>query len=77
VDGISAFEELLVVDTCIKALAKTEEDPTIFALQKKELMLEVEQAAENRNVGEPQTVSDSRLRNFSWTEDGSQYGGGQ
>lgn len=76
VDGISAFEELIVVDTAIKALAKTEEDPSVFILQKKELLQEVEEAAENRNVGEPQTVSDSRLRNFAWTEDGSQYGGG-
>lgn len=76
VDGISAFEELMVVDVCIKALAKTEEDPTVFALQKKELMQEVEEAAENRNVGEAQTVSDARTRNFAWTDDGSSYGGG-
>ncbi len=76
VDGISAFEELMIVDVAIKALAKTEEDPQIFILQKTEMLQEINEAAENRNVGEPQTVSDSRLRNFSWTEDGSQYGGG-
>lgn len=76
VDGISAFEELMVVDTCIKALAKTEEDPSIFILQKKELLLEVNEAAENRNVGEPQTVSDSRTRNFAWSDDYSNWGGG-
>lgn len=76
VDGISAFEELMVVDVCIKALAKTEEDPSIFILQKKELLQEVEEAAENRNVGEPQTVSDSRTRNFAWTDSGGEFGGG-
>jgi hypothetical protein len=76
VDGISAFEELIVVDTCIKALAKTEEDPTIFILQKKELLQEIEEAAENRNVGEPQTVSDSRTRNFAWTDGGGEFGNG-
>lgn len=76
VDGISAFEELMVVDVCIKALAKTEEDVSVFAAQKLELIKEVEEAAENRNVGEPQTVSDSRLRNFSWGDSGDENGGG-
>lgn len=76
VDGISAFEELMVVDTCIKALAKTEEDAGLFVLQKKELIQEIEEAAENRNVGEPQTVSDSRTRNFAWTDSGGEFGGG-
>lgn len=76
VDGISAFEELMIVDTCIKALAKTEEDSSIFVLQKRELLQEVEEAAENRNVGEPQKVSDSRTRNFAWSDDAPQYGGG-
>jgi hypothetical protein len=76
VDGISAFEELMIVDVCIKALAKTEEDPTIFILQKKELLQEIEEAAENRNVGEPQVVSDSRTRNFAWTDSGGEFGNG-
>ena len=71
VDGISAFEELMVVDVCIKALVKTEEPPEIFILQKKELLQEVEEAAQNRNVGEPMTVSDSRMRNFAWGDAGS------
>lgn len=72
VDGISAFEELIVVDTCIKALSKTEEDISSFALLKAELLKDVAEAAENRNVGEAQTVSDSRTRNFAW---GDNYGG--
>ena len=76
VDGISAFEELMVADVCIKAMIKTEEDATGFALQKQELLKEVEEAAENRNVGEAQTVSDSRTRNFAWTDGGGTYGGG-
>lgn len=76
IDGISAFEELMVVDTCLKALAKTEEDVTVFALQKKELLQQIEEAAENRNVGEPQTVSDSRTRNFAWTDSGGEFGNG-
>ncbi len=74
VDGVSGWEEYIVADVCIKALAKTEEDASIFGAQKMALMKRIEEAAENRNIGEPNTVSDSRRRNFSWTS-GSGAGG--
>lgn len=76
IDGISDFEELVVVDVCIKALAKQETDPSIFILQKKEMLQEIEEAAENRDVGSPETVSDSRRANFAWGDpgDGGSYG---
>lgn len=76
VDAISGYEEYIVTDVCIKALAKTEEDVTIFAAQKMALMKRIEEAAENRNVGEPQTVSDSRTRNFAWSDSGFSGGSG-
>lgn len=78
IDGISAFEELMVIDTAIKALIKTEELDTAaaFAQQKMEMMKEIEEAAENRNVGEPQTVSDSRTRNFAWSDSAGEFSGG-
>lgn len=69
VDAISGWEEYLVVDSCIKALVKEESNPEIFILQKQALLKRIEEAAENRNVGEPQTVSDSKLRNFAWSDD--------
>jgi hypothetical protein len=72
-DGISGYEEYIVADVCIKALTKTEEDPIIFMNQKAALMKRIEEAAENRNIGEPQTVSDSRTRNFAWSD--GDYGG--
>lgn len=71
-DSVSGWEEYIVADCCIKALGKTEEDVSIFGAQKMALLKRIEEAAENRNVGEPQTVSDSRHRNFSW---GDGYGG--
>lgn len=75
VDAISGYEEYIVVDVCIKALAKTEEESQVFFLQKAALLKRIEEAAENRNVGDSQTVSDSRTRNFAWHED--TYGEGQ
>lgn len=69
VDAISGWEEYIVVDACIKALVKEESDPSVFLLQKQALLKRIEEAAENRNVGEPETVSDSKLRNFAWSDD--------
>jgi FKBP-type peptidyl-prolyl cis-trans isomerase 2 len=74
VDAISGWEEYIVVDACIKALVKEESDPSAFMMQKQGLLKRIEEAAENRNVGEPQTVSDSKLRNFAWSDD--TWGGG-
>ena len=74
VDMTSGWEEYIVVDSCIKALAKEESDPRVFVLQKEALMKRIEEAAENRNVGEPQTVSDSKMRNFAWSDDNA-WGG--
>lgn len=71
VDAISGWEEYIISDVCIKALAKEESDPSVFLLQKQALLKRIEEAAENRNVGEPETVSDSKLRNFAWSDDNS------
>ncbi len=66
VDAIAGWEEYLVTDACIKALAKEESDVSVFAAQKMALLKRVEEAAENRNIGEPQRVSDIRRINFAW-----------
>lgn len=76
VDAISGYEEYIVADVCIKALAKEESDISVFAGQKAALLKRIEEAAENRNIGEPQVVSDSRRRNFAWGDPGDSFGGG-
>lgn len=76
VKAISGWEEYIVVDVCMKALAKTEEEVNVFMMQKAALVKRIEEAAQNRNVGEPQTVSDARTRNFSWSDSGSEFSGG-
>lgn len=77
VDGFADYEELIVVDTCIKALAKQEQDISVFAAQKMEMLKEINEAAENRDIGSPETVSDSRRANFAWGDPngGGNYGG--
>ncbi len=76
VDGVSGWEEYIVVDMCIKMLTKEESDISIYAAQKMGLLKRIEEAAENRDIGEPQTVSDSRRRNFSWGDPGDAGSGG-
>lgn len=75
VDGVSGWEEYIIVDMCIKMLAKEESDVSVFAGQKAGLIKRIEEAAENRNIGEPETVSDVRRRNFAWG-DGGDFGPG-
>ena len=78
VDGISGWEEYIIADVCIKMLVKEEsnEQAQAFAQQKAAMMKRLEDMANNRNIGEPQQVTDSKSVNFSWGEaDGSGYGG--
>lgn len=70
IDCVSGWEEYITVDVCIKALAKEESDPTVFALQKQALLKRIEEAAENRNIAEPERVSDVRRINFAWQSEG-------
>lgn len=78
IDGVSGWEEYIVVDAAIKALAKEESDTMVLMEQKMGLLKRIESAAENRDAGEPNTVSDSKMRNLAWTDDsgyGPGYGG--
>lgn len=78
IDGISGWEEYIVVDAAIKALVKQEWEVDVLMAQKEALLKRIESAAENRDAGEPNTVSDSKMRNLAWTDDsgyGPGYGG--
>jgi hypothetical protein len=76
VDGISGWEEYIIADVCAKGMIKSEEDAGPFLLQKAAMLKRIEDAAENRNQGEPQTVSDSKSRNFAWSDGGDGGGSG-
>lgn len=76
VDAISGWEEYIIADCAIKALTKEETDTSVFLAQKQALLKRIEEAAGNRNIGDPQRVSDSRLRNFAWGDPGDFDNGG-
>lgn len=82
VDMIAGWEEYVVADMCVKMMVKEESFDTAqaFELQKSALMQRIESEAANRNVGEPQTVTDNKIKNFAWTDgdtgDGGGFGGG-
>ena len=77
-DGISGWEQYVIVDAARQMLAKQELDTTFLEGEKAALIDRIESAAENRDIAEPETVSDSRRRNFGWGGDGGMdgYGGG-
>ena len=59
-DGVSGWTEYIAVDAAIKALMKEESDVTALMVQKAALIARIEAAAENRDAGEPERISDTR-----------------
>lgn len=64
-DGISGWTEYVIVDAARKALAKEESDTSVLENEKMRLRLRIEESAVNRDAGQPDTVSDTRLMNSS------------
>lgn len=58
-DGVSGWLEYVVVDACIKALAKEESSTTMFEKQKMAMRERIENMAVNRDQGAPTTVGDT------------------
>jgi len=51
--------EYVIIDACIKCLGKQERDPMLFAARKLEIKERLEKEAQNRDMGEPNTVSET------------------
>lgn len=70
IDGVSGWEDYVVVDAAIKALEKEESDVSVFMAQKQALLKRIQAAAENRDAGSPATVADVYAANgaggFGW-----------
>lgn len=62
VDGVNGWEEFIVVDAALKAVAKEESDVTVLATRKEALLKRIESEAENRDAGTAQTIADTRGR---------------
>jgi hypothetical protein len=60
-----------VVDAAIKALAKEESDVTELMAEKAMLKQRIEESAQNRDAGMPDTISNTR----SWSSRTGGYGG--
>lgn len=71
-DGISGWDEYVIVDAAIKALQKEESDVTVLMAQKEMLKRRIEGMAANRDLGMPESVTDVR----SITGYGDVFGGG-
>lgn len=62
-DGISGWEEYVIIDCVIKCLQKEESDTSAFMMQKSAIINRIESVASNRDIGNPQTVVDSQRAN--------------
>lgn len=80
--SISGWSELVIVDAAIKALVKEESYDQAQALvsERSGILDRIEQAASNRDVGQPNTVSNTRARagdpNFGSFGGSSGFGNG-
>lgn len=75
-DGISGWEEYVIIDAAIKALIKEESDPTALGMQKQAMIARITAMAENRDAGEPATVADVRsLVGGGYSPYGDPFGG--
>lgn len=70
-DGISGWTEYVIVDAAIKALQKEESDVSVLMLQKNALKMRIEELANNRDAGQPDTISGTRR----WGDSSGGYGG--
>jgi hypothetical protein len=66
-DGVSGWEEYVIVDAAIKALQKEESTEAVQVLmaQKQALIKRIEESAMNRDAGQPDTISPTRRWNGS------------
>ena len=72
IDGVSGWEEYIVIDAAIKAGAKQEQDVSELRAQKAEMVQAIEAMAEGRDAGQAHHVSDVLGANGY----GDDYGGG-
>lgn len=63
-DGVNGYEEYVIIDAAIKCLQKEESDVTVLALQKQAMLQRIESAAENRDAGMGDRVSDVRRTDY-------------
>ena len=68
--SISGWIEYVITDVAIKILQKEESDVSVLMAQKAALKLRIEQSTNNKDIGRPDTISDTRGQNF-WNQNGN------
>lgn len=76
VDGVSGWQEYLCLDAAIQALRKEESDVSVLLAQKQALINRIESAAEGRDAGNPQVVTDSQWSEYQLPMWNGGWGGG-
>jgi hypothetical protein len=74
-DGVNGWEEYIVVDAAMKALAKEESDVSVLMARKQALIQRLDAETQNRDAGSPATVGDTigrRARAMMYRLNGSQ-----
>jgi hypothetical protein len=76
IDGVSGWEEYVVVDAALKAMGKEESDVSVLLAQKSAMVKRLQDMAENRDAANPSTVADTQASDF-WQPPGwgSGWGG--
>lgn len=73
-DGVDGWLEYVIVLSAMKALQKEESDVSILMTELQGLATRIQNTAQNRDIGEAQTVSDTRQYDDDFG-DGSDFGG--
>jgi hypothetical protein len=66
IDGISGWEEYVVLDAALKAMGKEESDVSLLANQKLAMRQRLVDMAENRDAANPARVGDTQSSDFYW-----------
>jgi hypothetical protein len=65
-NDVNQYVEYVIVDAAIKMMQKEESDVSVLMLQKQALTKRIQEAAQNRDAGEPESVSDIYADNNEW-----------
>lgn len=75
-DGFSGWTEYVILDAAIKALLKEESDASALMARKEAIKLRIEAAANNRDAGQADYISDVRTFSERWGGYGAPNGDG-
>jgi hypothetical protein len=70
-DHVDGWHEYVIVDAAIRALQKEESDVSSLMTQKTMLIKRIEESAMNRDIGQPDKISDTRRWEHGWDGQGS------